>query len=135
MTKKIFIGADTAVVGLLRFSDRNYVDLDELIRFSSYVWRHTAEDLRSGQLRSVVTDINLNSIIRMVQIHSRLFALENEQVFLNCEKTVLPALDDTDPYVMRLLEDFGSGKIVADRKELQMGRFWDESYVTSRCKT
>ena len=33
MTKKIFIGADTAVVGLLRFSDRNYVDLDELIRF------------------------------------------------------------------------------------------------------
>lgn len=106
MIKCLFFDAETAIVGLLGLGTQGYVCFDQLERLCDYIKQHTAGDLRAGHYDNIVLDVNPDSIWREVHLRPRLFDLEGERVYMICDRSELPSLEDADPYLMNLIFNF-----------------------------
>ena len=106
MKRCLFVDADTVIIGLLQEEQKSYVDIDCALEFCSYVRERTQDAVQSGELFNVITDVNPESINRLVLCIPSLLGVENERVYLKGKHSELPSLKEANPYLLRLIHDF-----------------------------
>lgn len=106
MKRCLFVDADTVIIGLLQEEQKSYVDIDCALEFCSYVRERTQDAVQSGELFNVITDVNPESINRLVLCIPNLLGVENERVYLKGKHSKLPSLKEANPYLLRLIHDF-----------------------------
>lgn len=97
----MIIDAENFIIGILHETQRFYIDIDEVESIFSHVRSRVIED---NKYQTVVFDVNLDSIERVMQYRHDIFDLIGGRIYLKCDPAKLSS--NLDYYLRQLIREY-----------------------------
>ena len=106
MEKRLFIDAETFVVGLLLEQRSNSIDFEQVEKFYFYIKNQVLEGIRFTEYQAVFIDASYPAIVRLSQYRPPIFGLAKKQIYLKNAQEELLSLVSSNPQVKQTIHDF-----------------------------